>query len=65
MSAANAQRLNVGIVGFGRIGRAVAKRAAGFGMTILYHSAKRADRAVLVVALAGEGGEAQQPVSSG
>jgi glyoxylate reductase len=27
----------IGIVGFGRIGQAVAKRAAGFGMTILYH----------------------------
>jgi glyoxylate reductase len=27
----------IGIVGFGRIGQALAKRAAGFGMTILYH----------------------------
>lgn len=27
----------LGIVGFGRIGRAVARRAAGFGMRILYH----------------------------
>jgi lactate dehydrogenase-like 2-hydroxyacid dehydrogenase len=27
----------IGIVGFGRIGQAVAQRAAGFGMTILYH----------------------------
>jgi lactate dehydrogenase-like 2-hydroxyacid dehydrogenase len=27
----------MGIVGFGRIGQAVARRAAGFGMTILYH----------------------------
>jgi glyoxylate reductase len=27
----------IGIVGFGRIGQAVAKRASGFGMTILYH----------------------------
>jgi lactate dehydrogenase-like 2-hydroxyacid dehydrogenase len=27
----------IGIVGFGRIGQAVARRAAGFGMTILYH----------------------------
>jgi glyoxylate reductase len=27
----------IGVVGFGRIGQAVAKRAAGFGMTILYH----------------------------
>lgn len=28
----------LGIVGFGRIGRAVAKRAVGFGMRILYYS---------------------------
>jgi len=27
----------LGVVGFGRIGQAVARRAAGFGMTILYH----------------------------
>jgi glyoxylate reductase len=27
----------LGIIGFGRIGRAVARRAAGFGMTVLYH----------------------------
>ncbi len=27
----------IGIVGFGRIGQAVARRAQGFGMTILYH----------------------------
>jgi len=27
----------LGIVGFGRIGREMAKRAAGFGMSILYH----------------------------
>jgi glyoxylate reductase len=31
----------IGIVGFGRIGQAVAKRAAGFGMTILYHDVNR------------------------
>ncbi len=29
----------LGLVGFGRIGRAVARRAAGFGMRILYHDA--------------------------
>ena len=28
----------LGIVGFGRIGRAVAKRAVGFGMRIIYYS---------------------------
>jgi glyoxylate reductase len=27
----------LGIIGFGRIGRAVARRATGFGMTVLYH----------------------------
>ena len=27
----------LGIVGFGRIGQALARRAAGFGMTVLYH----------------------------
>lgn len=27
----------LGLVGFGRIGRAVARRAAGFGMRVLYH----------------------------
>jgi glyoxylate reductase len=32
----------LGIVGFGRIGRAVARRAAGFGMKIIYNSKTRA-----------------------
>jgi lactate dehydrogenase-like 2-hydroxyacid dehydrogenase len=36
----------LGIVGFGRIGQAVARRAAGFGMTILYASRSEADAAV-------------------
>ena len=31
----------LGILGFGRIGQAVAKRAAGFGMTLLYHDVHR------------------------
>src|SRR5881397_933740 len=36
----------LGIVGFGRIGRAIARRAQGFNMRILYHDAVRADAAV-------------------
>jgi glyoxylate reductase len=35
----------LGIMGFGRIGRAVARRGRGFGMRILYHDAVRADAA--------------------
>ena len=34
------------IVGFGRIGRAVARRAMGFDMRVLYHDAVRADAGV-------------------
>jgi lactate dehydrogenase-like 2-hydroxyacid dehydrogenase len=36
----------LGIVGFGRIGQAVARRAAGFGMTIVYHDVHRAEAAI-------------------
>ena len=36
----------LGLVGFGRIGRAMAPRAAGFGMRVMYHSAHRASPAV-------------------
>ena len=32
----------LGIIGFGRIGRAVARRAAGFRMRVIYNSTKRA-----------------------
>lgn len=35
----------LGLIGFGRIGQAVARRARGFGMTVLYHSRRRADPA--------------------
>ena len=35
----------LGIVGLGRIGRAVARRAKGFGMEILYHSRSRMEDA--------------------
>jgi glyoxylate reductase len=35
----------LGVLGFGRIGRAVARRAGGFGMRVLYHDALRADAA--------------------
>jgi lactate dehydrogenase-like 2-hydroxyacid dehydrogenase len=33
----------LGLVGYGGIGRAVARRAAGFGMTVLYHDPQRND----------------------
>ena len=33
----------LGILGFGRIGRKVARRAAGFDMTVLYHNTRQAD----------------------
>jgi glyoxylate reductase len=36
----------LGIVGFGRIGRAVARRALGFGMRVLYHDTLNAGAAV-------------------
>lgn len=35
----------IGIVGMGRIGEAVARRAKGFGMSILYHNRSRNDEA--------------------
>ena len=35
----------LGIVGFGRIGRAMARRALGFKMRVLYHDVHRADAA--------------------
>ncbi|HEX5827795.1 MAG TPA: D-glycerate dehydrogenase [Candidatus Limnocylindrales bacterium] len=36
----------IGIVGFGRIGQAVARRARGFGMRILYHDVQRLPEAI-------------------
>jgi len=36
----------LGVLGFGRIGRAVARRASGFRMRVLYHDAVHADQAV-------------------
>jgi glyoxylate reductase len=36
----------LGIIGFGRIGQAVARRAAGFGMTVLYSSRTQASTEV-------------------
>ncbi|MBI3966679.1 MAG: D-glycerate dehydrogenase [Chloroflexi bacterium] len=36
----------IGIVGMGRIGQAVARRARGFGMTVLYHNRNRVDPAL-------------------
>ncbi|HUM18607.1 MAG TPA: D-glycerate dehydrogenase [Candidatus Nitrosotalea sp.] len=36
----------LGVVGFGRIGRAMARRALGFGMRVLYQDAVAADAAV-------------------
>ena len=36
----------LGIIGFGRIGRGVARRAQGFRMRVLYHDAARAPREV-------------------
>lgn len=35
----------LGIVGFGRIGRAMARRGNGFGMKVIYHSRNRVDEA--------------------
>ena len=35
----------LGVIGFGRIGRAVARRALGFNMRVLYHDTVRADAA--------------------
>jgi glyoxylate reductase len=36
----------LGIIGFGRIGKAMARRAAGFGMRVIYNSNSRAPEAI-------------------
>lgn len=41
----------LGIVGFGRIGRAMARRASGFGMNVLHHSRRDTGRAGYVADL--------------
>jgi glyoxylate reductase len=40
---ADVHHKTLGLMGFGRIGHAVAKRALGFDMRILYHDTRRAD----------------------
>jgi len=42
---ADVHEKTLGIIGFGRIGRAVARRALGFDMRVLYHDGVRADAA--------------------
>lgn len=41
----------LGIIGFGRIGQAVARRAQGFGMRVLYHSRRTVAREVTAQAV--------------
>jgi glyoxylate reductase len=43
---ADVHHKTLGLMGFGRIGYAVAKRAMGFDMRILYHDTRRADPAL-------------------
>lgn len=40
---ADVHHATLGILGFGRIGRKVARRASGFDMTVLYHNTRQAD----------------------
>jgi gluconate 2-dehydrogenase len=42
---ADVHHATLGILGFGRIGRRVARRATGFDMTVLYHDGQKADAA--------------------
>ncbi len=41
----NVHRATIGIIGMGRIGTAVARRARGFGMKIIYNSMRRNEKA--------------------
>lgn len=45
MAGLDVHHKTIGIVGMGNIGRAVAKRAAGFEMEILYHNRSRSEEA--------------------
>ncbi|NRR04143.1 D-glycerate dehydrogenase [Brevibacillus sp. RS1.1] len=45
MAGQNVYGSTIGIIGMGRIGEAVARRAKGFGMRILYHNRKRKPQA--------------------
>ncbi len=42
----DAHHATLGVVGMGRIGQAIAKRASGFDMQVLYHNRKRVDAAI-------------------
>jgi len=42
---ADVHHATLGILGMGRIGQAIARRAGGFDMTVLYHNRTRIDRA--------------------
>ncbi|MDY0408783.1 2-hydroxyacid dehydrogenase [Virgibacillus soli] len=45
MAGTDIHHKKIGIVGMGRIGEAVARRAKGFNMSILYHNRRRKERA--------------------
>lgn len=49
----------LGIVGMGRIGTAVARRAIGFGMSVIYHNRRRANPSVEHRLSAGYAGRAE------
>lgn len=45
LAGADIHHQTIGIVGMGRIGEAVARRARGFGMNVLYHNRSRKEQA--------------------